>query len=114
MDRHTDGSGSADSYYSGSKIDGMTARKYSASMDDALLADIRAEAEAEGLTLSSWLANAAADRLRLKALRQLVDEWEAEHGTITTTELDALEEKVAAARRRAAPRIARTRHRVAS
>lgn len=76
-------------------------------MDDALLADARADAEAEGLTLSSWLADAAADRLRLKALRQLVDDWEAEHGAISTAELDALENKVAAARRTAAMRLSR-------
>jgi ABC-type glycerol-3-phosphate transport system substrate-binding protein len=86
----------------------VTAEKFSASMDDALLADARADAEAEGLTLSSWLADAAADRLRLKALRQLVDDWEAEHGAISTAELDALENKVAAARRTAAMRLSRS------
>jgi ABC-type glycerol-3-phosphate transport system substrate-binding protein len=75
----------------------MTAEKYSASMDEALLADARADAEAEGLTLSSWLADAAADRLRLKALRQLVNDWEAEHGAISVAELEALEDKVAKA-----------------
>ena len=32
--------------------------------------------------------------LRLKALRHLVEEWEAEHGAITVAELDALEDKV--------------------
>lgn len=76
----------------------MAAEKYSASMDDVLLANARADAEAEGLTLSGWLADAAADRLRLKALHQLVDEWEAEHGAISVAELDALDDKVAAAR----------------
>lgn len=76
-------------------------------MDDALLADARADAGAEGLTLSSWLADAAADRLRLKALRQLVDDWEAEHGAISTAELDALDNKVATARRTAAMRLSR-------
>ncbi|TFV56259.1 hypothetical protein E4P41_16010 [Geodermatophilus sp. DF01-2] len=86
----------------------MAAEKFSASMDDALLADARADAEAEGLTLSSWLADAAADRLRLKALRQLVNDWEAEHGAISTAELDALENKVAAARRTAATRRSRS------
>ncbi|MGH3263329.1 MAG: hypothetical protein ACRDNS_15200, partial [Trebonia sp.] len=70
----------------------MVAEKYSASMDAALLADARADAETEGLTLSSWLADAAADRLRLRALRHLVDEWEAEHGAISVAELDALED----------------------
>jgi hypothetical protein len=82
----------------------MAAEKYSASMDDVLLADARADAEAEGLTLSSWLADAAADRLRLKALRHLVDDWEAEHGAVSVAELDALEDKMAEARRSAKER----------
>jgi short-subunit dehydrogenase len=43
----------------------MAAEKFSASMDDVLLAQARADADAEGLTLSSWLAHAAADRLIL-------------------------------------------------
>lgn len=90
--------------YLGSKVTAMAAEKYSASMDDVLLADARAEAEAAGLTLSSWLAEAAADRLRLKALHHLVDEWEAEHGAISVAELDALEDKVAEARRSARER----------
>jgi len=90
--------------YLGSKLMPMAAEKYSASMDDVLLGDARADAEAEGVTLSSWLADAAADRLRLKALRQLVDEWEAEHGAISVAELDALEDKVAEARRTAKER----------
>ncbi len=85
----------------------MAAEKYSASMDDALLAGARADAEAEGLTLSSWLAEATADRLRLKALRHLVDEWEAEHGAISVAELHALEDKVAEARRSAKERLGR-------
>ncbi|MBV9315562.1 MAG: hypothetical protein JO100_17935 [Pseudonocardia sp.] len=78
-------------------------------MDDALLADARAAAQAEGLTLSSWLADAAADRLRLKALRELVDEWEAEHGAITMAEREAVERKVAQARHVALRRLARAR-----
>jgi hypothetical protein len=87
----------------------MPAEKFSASMEDALLADARADAEAEGLTFSSWLADAAADRLRLKELRKLVSDWEVEHGAITTAELDALEDKVAAARRAAGTRPSRAR-----
>jgi hypothetical protein len=80
----------------------MAAEKFSASMDESLLADARADAQSEGLTLSGWLANAAADRLRLKALRTLVRDWEAEHGTISAAELDALERKIADARGSAA------------
>ena len=85
----------------------MAAEKYSASMDDVLLRDARADAEAAGLTLSAWLAGAAADRLRLKALHHLVDGWEAEHGAISVAELDTLEEKVAVARRSAMGRPSR-------
>jgi ABC-type glycerol-3-phosphate transport system substrate-binding protein len=90
--------------YLGSNVGAMAAEKYSASMDNVLLADARADAEAEGLTLSSWLADAAADRLRLKALRQLVNKWEAEHGAISVAELEALEDKVAKAHRSATER----------
>jgi hypothetical protein len=32
----------------------MAAEKYSASMDDILLANARADAESDGLTLSRW------------------------------------------------------------
>jgi hypothetical protein len=85
----------------------VAAEKFSASMDESLLADARADAQSEGLTLSSWLATAAADRLRLKALRVLVRDWEAEHGTISAAELDALERKIVQARRSAAARQAR-------
>jgi hypothetical protein len=88
-------------------LSGLAAEKYSASMDDALLGDARAAAEAEGLTLSSWLAYAAADRSRLRALHHLVDEWEAEHGAISIAELEALEDKVADARLRAKERSRR-------
>ena len=86
----------------------MAAEKYSASMDNVLLSQARTDAEAEGLSLSSWLADATADRLRLKALHRLVDEWEAEHGAITVAELDALEDKVADARRSAKERRRRS------
>ncbi|GAC1540008.1 MAG: hypothetical protein NVS3B12_26630 [Acidimicrobiales bacterium] len=73
-------------------------------MDDHLLAEARSTAAAQGTTLSAWLADAALDRLRLTALRELVDDWEAEHGVVTTAELDALEGKVTEARRRARTR----------
>lgn len=77
----------------------MVAEKYSASMDDALIADVRADAQATGATLSSWLADAAADKLRLKALRQIVKDWESEHGAITDAELADLDRKIVDARR---------------
>lgn len=77
-------------------------------MDDDLLADIRADAESDGVTLSRWLADAAADRLRLKALRHVMTQWESEHGAVTPAELDAAEQKVARARKSTARRATRS------
>ncbi len=37
--------------------------------------------------LSSWLAQAAAARLRADALREFLDTWETEQGTLTPDEL---------------------------
>ena len=76
----------------------MSAEKFSASMDDELLEQARSAAEADGVTFSSWLADAAAHRLRLRDLRNTVDNWEAKHGAITAEELDAVERKIAKAR----------------
>lgn len=75
----------------------MGAEKFSASMDARLLEQVRADAEARGLSLSSWLTEAAAERLRIHALRNLLDEWEAEHGAITPGEMEALGTKLDAA-----------------
>lgn len=77
----------------------MAAEKYSASMDDELLEQARAAAEREGVSLSSWLAGAAAHQLRLRALEEMIEEWEAQHGAITAEELEAVERKIGAARR---------------
>jgi hypothetical protein len=92
----------AASCYLGSKITGMSAVKFSASMDETLLEQARQAADQQGTSLSSWLADAAADRLRIDALRGLVDEWETDHGQLTAEEL-------AAADRALAPRPTRRR-----
>lgn len=70
-------------------------------MDDTLLASARAAAAAEGVSLSAWLSEAAADRLRLANLRRLVDRWEAQHGAFSADELAAEEVRIEAATRRA-------------
>lgn len=110
---HRDGNASTSSYL-GSMLGWVTAEKYSASMDAALLSEARAAAQAEGLSLSGWLADAAADRLRLRALHELVVEWEAQHGTITAEDLAAIDRKVSDARRQAEQRTGRPRNRAAS
>lgn len=84
----------------------MGAEKYSASMDDQQLAAARAAAEREGVSLSSWLTDAVAHQLRLRALEEVVAEWEAEHGAITVEELSAVEQRIATARRTGARRKA--------
>jgi hypothetical protein len=73
----------------------MSARKYSASMDEQLLGEVTAAAELEGETVSAWLAQAARDRLALLGLGQLVDEWQREHGAFTDAEIAQAERSIA-------------------
>jgi len=49
--------------------------------------DVRAAAERAGMSVSAWLAEAAAAELRRQALRDFLSEWQAKHGKITATEL---------------------------
>jgi hypothetical protein len=51
------------------------------------LADAIDVAAAEGTTVSAWIAETAAHRLRLDAGRQGVAEWERQHGALTPDEL---------------------------
>ena len=59
----------------------------SVSMDPALGDDIRAAADRAGLSVSAWLAQAAAARLRWQALADFLSGWQAKHGPITAAEL---------------------------
>ena len=59
----------------------------SVSFERTLGERIRSAARRSGTGVSSWLAAAAAARLRADALREFLDEWEAEHGALTTDEL---------------------------
>jgi len=70
----------------------VTARKYSASMDEDLLDEVRAAAEEEDETLSAFLAQAARDRVQLLVAGRLLDEWEQENGAFTEEELAAADE----------------------
>ncbi len=58
-------------------------------MDPGLGAAIRGAAERAGMSVSGWLAQAAADRLRNDLLGAALDEWEAEDGPFGDDELDA-------------------------
>ncbi len=68
----------------------MPIEKFSASIEEALLAQSREDAEQEGVSLSTWLAEAARDRLRLRGLRRAVAAYEAEHGAITEEEMETV------------------------
>lgn len=65
----------------------MTVRKFSASMDERTLREARVVAKEEGVSFSSWLAEAARDRLRLRGLRGQIAAFEAEYGQITREEV---------------------------
>ena len=58
-------------------------------MDPDLGAAIRGAAERAGMSVSGWLAQAAADRLRNDLLGVALDAWEAEDGPFGEEELDA-------------------------
>ena len=66
--------------------------KRSISLPPDLDEAIEGAAQAEGTTVSAWIAEAAAHRLRLDAGRSAIAEWEADHGALTGEELaDVLE-----------------------
>lgn len=55
---------------------------------------VRDAARRAGKGLSSWLAEAAATKLRAEALAQYLDEWEREHGPLTAAELERAEQEL--------------------
>jgi hypothetical protein len=61
-------------------------------MDPELGAAVRQAAERAGTTVSAWLSQAAADRVRTELLRVALDRWEDEEGPLTETELEEARE----------------------
>ena len=49
---------------------------------------VRQAAALQGTSVSTWLAEAAADRLRNEILGAALDQWEQEDGPFTPAELD--------------------------
>jgi len=68
--------------------------KLSVSFDPELGHAVRDAAGRSGQPLSSWLAEAAAAKLRADALADFLDSWEAEHGSLTPEELAAAAAKL--------------------
>ncbi len=69
----------------------MGVEKVSMSFDLELGEAIRVSAGHAHQSVSSWLAGAARDLLRLQALGEAVASWEDEHSPLTETEVAAAE-----------------------
>lgn len=65
----------------------MRVDKLSISFDPDLGDAVRNAAHNQGSSLSAWLADAAAAKLRAEALGAYLEDWEAEHGQLTAEEL---------------------------
>lgn len=61
---------------------------------------VREAAAREGTSVSSWVTEAAARRLRNELLGVALDKWEAKNGRITEEELDRAAASLGIARRR--------------
>ena len=65
----------------------MAVQKLAVSMPEELAEAVRADARKRGESMSGWLAEAAARRLRRQRAMTLLAAYEAEHGAITETEM---------------------------
>jgi hypothetical protein len=68
--------------------------KMSVSFDPELGDAVRSAASQAGKPLSSWLAEAAASKLRGEALAEFLAGWEAEHGVLTAQEIARAEREL--------------------
>ena len=78
----------------------MKVDKLSISFEARLGEQVRSAARRAGTRLSSWMAEAAAARLRSEALGEFLDEWEEKHGAFSPEELKRAERELAPVTRR--------------
>ena len=78
----------------------MKVDKISISLEAELGDEVRAAASRAGVGVSSWLAEAAAARLRAEALAEFLDKWERKHGPLTVHELNRAEGELGLRKRR--------------
>jgi len=64
------------------------------SMDRAVHAKILQAVSAEGGSVSAWMTEAARNLLRVREGLMAVAEWEAQHGALTSAELEAARRRV--------------------
>lgn len=72
----------------------MGVEKLSVSFESQLAEAVRDAAKRSDRPLSSWLAEAAAAKLRAEALSEFLAEWEAEHGALTAEEIARAEREL--------------------
>lgn len=72
--------------YRGS-MSSMKVDKLSISFEPELGDAVRSAAAQAGKPVSSWLAEAAASKLRADALAEFLASWETEHGVLTAEEI---------------------------
>ena len=63
--------------------------RLSVTMPPELGEGVRQAAARQGTSVSTWLSEAAADRLRNELLGAALDAWESEDGSFTEAELEA-------------------------
>lgn len=72
----------------------MKVDKLSVSFEPDLGDAVRSAAAQAGKPVSSWLAEAAASKLRAEALAEFLLGWEAEHGVLTAEEISRAEREL--------------------
>ena len=72
----------------------MKVDKLSISFEPDLGVAVRSAAAQAGKPVSSWLAEAAASKLRAEALAEFLSGWEAEHGLLTAAEVAQAEREL--------------------
>ena len=82
----------------------MSVDRLSITLDPRLGAAARKAAKRAKVSLSTWIAEATADRIRNELLGEALDRWEAEAGALTQKELDRAAEALGLSRRRKARR----------
>lgn len=72
----------------------MKVDKLSVSFEPDLGDAVRSAAAQAGKPVSSWLAEAAASKLRAEALAEFLSGWEAAHGVLTAEEIARAEREL--------------------
>ena len=75
----------------------MATRKVTITLDNALVDAMGVAAHEAGIPLSRFIASAAEREMRLYIGRQVLAEWQAEHGAFAPEELAAARAEIAAA-----------------